>query len=256
MKRCLICVVGLTRTYAKTFPYFLQHIIISNKHEYIFDIITHSSEMDDNIHELYSKSCTNYYTITNDIQVDNTGSSNIMFIRIMECYKHIHDYLNISTYDLYMFVRFDLLIHFPIRLSNINDNLVCLLDHRCDGPNRRFSDVHDRDWDFSFIGKPNVFKCMIHAIEEYFEKNTNNSYKVRSDIKLSPTNPKWTPETAPAFISKYYNGKQGGRLINGHSYTRCETGCQEYMFTKLNDIGRFLDFKWGGHNCYVGHLVR
>lgn len=30
----------------------------------------------------------------------------------------------------------------------------------------------------------------------------------------------------------------------------------EHVFTKLNDIDKYIDFKWGIHNCFVGHLVR
>ena len=256
MKTCLIMVIGLTRTYQKTFPYLIKNIIQSNKDEYKFDIISHTSENDDNVHRIHSQLCSNYYPMTKDVRLNDGGSSNIMYVRILECYQHVHNTLQKPVYDLYMYVRFDLCIHFPIRLSRVNDNLVCLLDHRCDGPNRIFGDVHDRDWDFSFIGKHEVFECMIKALKEYFEKKSESTYSICDKIKNSPVNPKWTPETAPAFICKYYNGKHGSRTIMNNSYTSNNTGCQEFIFVKLNKIGKYLDFKWGGHNCFVGHLVR
>lgn len=256
MKKCLICIVGLSRTYKTTYPYFYHYIINSNKYKYKFDIITHTSEKNNEIDDIYSQMCSNYYSLTNDIRINDTGASNLMFVRVLECYKHIHEVLKKPIYDVYMFVRFDLQIHFPIKLSNVNDNIVCLLDHRSDGPNRRMHDVHDRDWDFSFIGKYEAFDCMIKALDQYFVKESESTYRVCEEIKSSKVNPKWTEVTSPAFISEYYNGQEGSRIITNCSYKKDTTGCQEYIFVKLNEKGRFVDFKWGIHNCFIGHLVR
>lgn len=255
-KKCLVCMVGLPRTYQKTFAYFYNNIIKNNNHEYDFDIITHTNTVDPGIDDLYSKMCSNYFSIGRDVSVNDTGSSNIMMIRIMECYKHVHDKLNKPYYDLYMTVRFDLLIHFPVFLRNVESNIVCLLDHRCDGPNRRFHDVNDRDWDFSFIGKHDVFRCAINAIDEYFEKDSTTKYKMCESVKNVFVNPKWTSDTCPAFIHPFYEGQMGSRMVNMFAYTKDNRGCYEHIFTKLNEINRYIDFKWGVHNCFVGHLVR
>lgn len=248
--------VGLPRTYKQTVSYFYNNVIKNNNQEYEFDIITHTNQVIPDINELYSNMCLNYFSIGRDVSVDNTGSSNIMMIRIMECYKHVHETLNKPYYDLYMTVRFDLLIHFPVRLRNVQSNVVCLLDHRCDGPSRIVHDVNDRDWDFSFIGKHEAFQCLVKAIDEYFEKYSNTQYKVCESLKNMCVNPKWTSETCPTFIHPFYEGQNGPRKVMGYSYEDKNRGCYDHVFKKLNEIDKHVDFKWGIHNCYIGHLVR
>lgn len=255
-KKCLICIIGLPRTYPSTFAHFYNNVIKHNQHEYDFDIITHTYSTVPGINELYSKMCSNYYSINKDILIDANVSSSIMFIRIMECYKHVHNKLNIPYYDVYMTVRFDLLIHYPVSLRNLESNMVCLLDHRCDGPGRRFHDVSDRDWDFSFIGKHEVFKHFVSAIDEYFVQESDVKYNVNLTLKNTCVKPRWTSKTCPAFIHPFYNGQNGPRMVNGYTYECHTRGIPDQLFTKLTEMDKCVDFKWSIHNCFIGHLIR
>lgn len=192
MKKCLIGIVGQYRTFMYTGPIIINNLIKNNIDKYEFDIILNTDknnldifdpydkiknkiiypEIDDKlklIYNIYLKQII-YYNVTNI----NTGSTEIFFTRINQILNECSD-----LYDLYIFLRFDVIFTKDIILEQYNSNNLNIIcgsgnhSFNLDGNLNRLD--HYRDWDLCFIGNKKVFDCLI---KKQFTNYTIITYKL------------------------------------------------------------------------------
>lgn len=162
MKKVLIGIVGQYRTFERTYHNIFKNVV-ENNNDYEFDIILNTDFNNMNINT----------TINKGLEIKNYDKDELI-PRLNECYgkrlKHIMNYevkdpnmtgsmifrkriqmicdSDKDEYDLYVFLRFDVIFEKPLELNlymSDSFNVICgnnVNDNRQE---------HHRDWDFCFI---------------------------------------------------------------------------------------------------------
>lgn len=256
--RCLLMIIGMPRSFRRTYEDSIgKHIIAHNNH-ITFDIVTHTPVDNQLVHDTYAPLCNHYYHLSNDICISGGGGLDIPYLRVLECYRHVHDDAVLRhepqpLYDIYMWVRFDVLLHGPVHLCELNDNLVCSLHpDKVAGRVRMHGDVHDRDWDYAHVGNHKAFKCMVDAISEFFvyDPSTHMYSKCPTQMDGRPLTVTWKRDAKPA-----YTDEEGKYIGYNKGYTD-QYSVRAHIFKVLYENGLSFDFVWGETNAFLGHLVR
>lgn len=152
-RKVLCMILGLTRTYEKTYSNMLSHLIKNNESKYEFTFLLNTQDIDPDklkslikhytlpghhLKGIMSLNCDNYTKLN-----CNKYANQAYFLRLYQCLKFEKN----NTYDMYMNIRFDNILTKPVQLDNYTDKLGIIT-----GSWKRPFYFHNRDWDLMSVG--------------------------------------------------------------------------------------------------------
>jgi hypothetical protein len=163
MKSCLCIFLGLPRTILKCFPNIKKNLI-ENNNDFNFKYIVNTEGTESEIN-----------LIKNTLNIDDSNiiiftidknkiesSFQIYIHRLYQCLKKEEN----NFYDIYINLRFDIIINKSINLNNYLDKY-CIIT----GTFTRDCDFHNRDWDLMAIGSNFNYKMYNYPIVNEVLKN-------------------------------------------------------------------------------------
>lgn len=137
-------ILGLTRTYQKTYFNMLSHLIKQNEDKYEFIFLLNTQDID----PVKLESLRKYYTIPSHtlkgiLQLNCDNVKDAYYLRLYQCLKSEQN----NVYDLYINMRFDNILTKPILLDHYTDKL-CIITGNWERP----CFFHNRDWDLMSVG--------------------------------------------------------------------------------------------------------
>jgi hypothetical protein len=144
-KRVLCMIVGLTRTYQKSYSNFISHLIKHNEKNYEFTFLLNTQDLDKaKIDSLIKHYSLPRHHLKGIMQLNcNSHSKNATYLRLSQCLKSEQN----NVYDIYINTRFDNILTAPIHLDHYTDKL-CIIT----GNWERSCFFHNRDWDLMSVG--------------------------------------------------------------------------------------------------------
>jgi hypothetical protein len=142
MKKCLISFVGLCRTFEKTADNIFNNIIIPNMKYYNVDIVLNTDlickDKEDQLFSIYNR-YNQVKKINYSLLCGRTNGS--FYERFADLFLESE-----NVYDIYIIVRFDVIINKIINLNDYNNTLSII-----SGNFKRPCLFHNRDWDYIWI---------------------------------------------------------------------------------------------------------
>jgi hypothetical protein len=196
MKKVLCILLGLTRSFKQTYSNLLQYLILNNECDYEFTFIINTQNLTNemNIFLQQSLNIKNHklkeiidYKCCNNIK----KSLHITFLRLYETLKKEKD----TSYDIYINLRFDLILDKPVNLNNYTDTFCIITDKSY--INNGF---HNKKWDLMWLGNNKNYKLFVYFLlnrllktwynENIEEELTDNDiiWVIDKNIKLTPDN--------------------------------------------------------------------
>lgn len=161
MKTCLCIFTGLTRTFEKTYKNILENLILNNEKEYNFVFIVNTENLSSDM-ELF---------LNNNLNINNHKLKNIINYEcdhsIVKCSLHIlflRLYYSLKQeqnehYDMYVNLRFDLLINKPIHFNKYINTFNIITGEYIINNN-----FHNKDWDLMWVGDYNCYKTFTYLL--------------------------------------------------------------------------------------------
>lgn len=177
MKKCLCIFIGLPRSILKCFENIKKNLIENNNENFLFKYIVNTEGTIEDINLIKNTLNLN----DTDIILFNIDKNKIKksfqayTYRLFQSLKREQD----NFYDIYINLRFDILIDKPINLNNYLDKY-CIIT----GNFTRDCDFHNRDWDLMAIGN-------------------NFNYKMFNYPFLNEVLIKWYNEDIEHLVDKY-----------------------------------------------------
>ena len=172
MKSCLCIFIGLPRTILQCFKNIKNNLIDNNSKNFIFEYLVNTEGTEKEINLVKNTLNINDKNIIL-FNVDKNKINNsfqVYFHRLFQCLKKKQD----SSYDIYINLRFDIMINKPIDLHNYLDKF-CVITANF----TRDCNFHNRDWDLMSIGDNFNYKMLNYPILNEILKNW-----LKEDIEL------------------------------------------------------------------------
>jgi len=161
MKTCLCIFTGLTRTFEKTYQNILENLILINEKEYKFVFIVNTENLSPNM-ELFLKSKLNInnHKLKNIINYscDKTIIKTSLHIYFLRLYYTLKQEQN-EHYDMYVNLRFDLLINKPIYFNKYINTFNIITGEQIIKNN-----FHNKDWDLMWLGNSDCYKTFVYLL--------------------------------------------------------------------------------------------
>lgn len=167
MKKCLISFVGLCRTFEKTADNIFNNIIIPNINNYNFDIVLNTDYICENKEDQLFSIYNRYKQVKKINYSTLCGSTNGSF------YEQFSNLFleSENVYDIYIILRFDVIISKIINLNDYNDTLSII-----SGNFIRPCLFHNRDWDYIWISSRKPLYLFLPIFLSY-DRNLSNKFK-------------------------------------------------------------------------------
>jgi hypothetical protein len=241
MKRAIIVLVGLPRTYLQTYQNFFECFIEPNKTEFNIDIVFHTTTNRETEIDLITK-YNKYNQVKNFInkEINFNGLNNAYYertiFRIKDTIESLKDFFQ---YNLYIFYRMDQTINSIVKF-NLYFNKLSII---C--PNfTRPSLFHNRDWTHCFIGEKIPLILFLHSYSIFYQEVCNYD-----KINMNCIIDKYIDES----IWKIYNSEIENKTIENEEIERINKSVGLINIYTLN-IDDFKRLNWESlhkHSTYL-----
>jgi len=167
MKTVLCIFYGLPRSFERTFENIQQNLLFNNSKDFVFKFLVNTECNKNELQIIKQKLNINDDNIIL-YNCKNKKESNHMYLtRIYQSLKKEEN----NLYDIYINLRFDIILSKPIDLHNYLDKH-CIIT----GDHKRPCCFHNRDWDLMCIGNNYSYKLYMYPIinislTKYYNEN-------------------------------------------------------------------------------------